>query len=1616
MKVSLKQPLALLLALALILPGAMILSPSLEAGAAETSKYADNLKAEPVRLPAGTTTQDFIANPEQPDIYTLRSDYKVQRDGKYFINYQPYVATVGAAANQDEKNKVNKNIKLPDFPGYGTPQDGSGNPLTIPIDYQKVVEAAKKGESSGDKEYGLLYKNSQDFKYEAEEKEITVKHVFQDINDFETYGLKPGETKEKITKPKGSVGSNLEVKPLEGDQITGFIPEAKSITVRVPQNTNTFTVEYRYNRNHYDATFDTAGGTEVPTRTLYYGQVIPEQKDIPKKVGATFRGWKPSMDLKDEKGKTFKKDEIITDASGKAIKDLNAKLIMPAENVKFTAVWKDNEKADYAIQFWTEKADHPEGASLLDKYDFVGTHVYKKKPTGTRPDLANETVNGVEFPDLDQARLNKIWNNARFYRNAFLYLNKFYKYNKELTDKENADPNDSNVVKSVSSNGKTVYNIYYDRQVYDLYFTKSNAKDTDPESTFYPEIWRHGKKLGEPGNPYHFQARFNQLMTEWPNDALETKGFSEGKQSYGWGPNFGSPEWQYRDTPPYRLSAEEFLDMADYTKRGGYTNEIDAGNGVTLPVNWNARPRTFTTLSFGIEQRGPDKDGNQPMPHHMDFWMDGFKPGETIIDYKLYRTKSDTSSKTYGHKYPVVQGFTPYPLSEHPNYPPSEVSKQLDPDELDAMNDERAEKTPFPNETVIGPYEDDVRTKGKMKFMYTFFNRADEWGDVADGSDQFDTNGYIRFKYHRNKYKLRFNNDPAKLKDDSEYNNTNQTDVFYQKPLKDLDLDNPQTLVKLGLSDLVEKDGDGYRIKRPEGLAPQMVFKGWALDPAGQKLVWENKETMPAHNLVLYAKWGEPDYKWKVTFDPNGGTLASIAEEKVTTARKTIREGDISDQKEVTYAIKGKNEGDKQVFTLVQRQKLVEPEKPTRKGYSFMGWEVQHLKKDANTGEYTEEVDNSYRDTYGVPELYSFGNDVVSPIYLKAIWVPNNRVDVKVFHHFLDKDFAKDSGVDPNPAEDTLSSQRAGQYAATIGSRQDDRWILATDEELNKSEDQNIKDIYQKYNGRVGFNNTYFQMFKVEPEKIVDDSGNLVANPKLKDNVFHFFYRPFRSRHYQVNYLHEKAKAELAKPGITAAERQKIIDKYRILDQEEVTSGARHYDARNYKPIIGWKLVSDPQQQLFYDVDEETNRLKGTTARGTEGVDFFYKDNEINFFYKDVRVIEVPSGSETPKGYVRVTFKASDGGSFGEDKDGNPIKEIHYDVLEGTKFESIPVPKELKKGEDPEKDKYYLTPEDGKTFEKWDEHPLLDAATIIKKEDESSYVFTAYFDWFTLTTEGMATTESFDDPNGIWTNDFVPKLDDLKQVIKAKGKDNTIKPLPEYESIDFYDADGKEVKTRGDIYKLVNEKGKSDAEEVVRTVTLKAKVQFVGESKPREIDVPIRVYKNRYDALPSGEMPDFLKKATTGNGDLVKLLDGKTYVKVTVKPSSRLGNLTPKSYWVNPKAWVEIPEIAVSDGEKAATGFKHWSANKAVQNEGLAKLGVYDFNKRHKFSEDTVITPVFVDKVVTPVPEKKENKPIMSPGPVTGANALLYLYAAALFTAAGTALVISRTRRKAQRA
>ncbi|MDU5567948.1 MAG: Rib/alpha-like domain-containing protein, partial [Peptostreptococcus anaerobius] len=435
----------------------------------------------------------------------------------------------------------------------------------------------------------------------------------------------------------------------------------------------------------------------------------------------------------------------------------------------------------------------------------------------------------------------------------------------------------------------------------------------------------------------------------------------------------------------------------------------------------------------------------------------------------------------------------------------------------------------------------------------------------------------------------------------------------------------------------------------------------------------------------------------------------------------------------------------------------------------------------------------------------------------------------------------------------------------------------------------------------------FFQQFRVEPAQILNTETNKIEdNPKVTDNIFKFFYIPFRQREYKVNYIDERFKGNETQEGAA------------IIDQELVTNGNRHYDARNYRPIPGWKLVGDPQQQLFFDVDEETNEFLGINGTGKD---------EITFYYKDVRVIEVPNKNDpVPDGYVRVTYKADKGGSFGKDKDGNDIKELNYDVIKGLKSDLLPVPKELKEGETVDQDKHYITPDDGRKFTKWDKSPLLNKNTII----DANHTFTAYFEWSGLSASGIVRTEAFKDDKKYetkdWSNNFAPTIEELKK-------------------------------------------------QLVRTVNVKAKVAFKEGKEPQELDIPITVYKNVYEALnKDGDKPLFLKEAEGKEAKDGGLKDVTgNYVKVTVQPTEKNTNKDAKVYYVNPKAWVNIPEVAWSEADKDKTDFLKWTADKDAQNEKDEKgksTGVFDFSKRHKFTEETLIKPVFTNDVV----EQKEGE------------------------------------------
>ena len=1206
-----------------------------------------NIPVKPVKPGDKETPESLTENPEQPDIYTLRTDYKVERmdaDGKssYEINYQPYIGSVGAAASKDEIDKVNKTIDLPDFTGYEKPQESHD------ITYDLIKDKAVKGEIETN-DFGTHYKANQSFDYEADTTKIKVKHVFQDIDNFEKFGPKPGESEYTITTEEDvKVGSIIKIKPLGDDEIKGFVPEQDFIKIQVPNDTDDFVVEYRYYRDKFNINFDTDGGTELPSRTLYYGQTIPKLDFGVTKVGAELKGWKANKDITyGENGENkLSKETLITENDFKQ----GIPYAMPAEDLTFTADWKEKDKAPYVIQFWTEKPDYNDKDDTLplrDRYDFIGARRIDDAKTGSTPDLTNLDIHGITFPDLNEGRLEKAQDNKEEFE-------RYYFLNEDLTKVQNASKKDPNVQKTVSSTGETVYNVYYDRRVYTLYFTAAYGEIIDMVGSFWPIITRDGQVIGQEGSPYKVDARFNQSLAGiWPKDAevsnLPTSfGNEQGDTGLlGWIINNNFSYDIYRDTPPYRLSAEDFIDAEDVMLDGqGHGDDIPIGEGKT-------KKRDRFEISLGSTSY------EQAVVHHIDIMKDDFD-GKEQIDYGMSYWKSDTDSVPYyDFILPHLQGFTLKKETRQAEWIGLKKGSVRNWDvykTFDELNTERNEKTPFRSDA------------DKIEYIDKF-----PWGKKSfEGA-----NAYNYANYSRNKYKLKLNNDPKTVKNDSEYGADDILDVPYEYPLEDLKLDTKHKPAE-----------------RPTWVPEDWEFKGWALDPAGKNLIKIGKETKLHYDQVVYAKWGEPDKKYKVTFDPDGGSLESLSENTLTTSKKTITEGDAGEETEVTYPIKEPSVGDKQVFTVLNRQILNKPKnKPTKKGYDFMGWEVIYYLKNED-GEYTEKQDTSYHDQYGVPELYTFGNEVVSPIYLKAIWVPNDRVDVKIEHYFLDENFNFVKKDD----DEALEEMRAGQIASATATKQNEEYLLASHDELIKKLTGDLKVQYEEYNERMKSNNPFYQNLRVEPEKIANpETGEMEDNPEAKNNVFKFFYIPIRTREYKVNYIDESYKG--------SADEKKGA----IIPQETVVNGNRDFDARNYKKIPGWVLAEGekPQQQLFFDVNKETNELIGINGTNSD---------EITFYYRDVRLIRVPDGDDStpPKDYVRVTFKAGDNGQLQEN--GVP-KEVSYYVVKGLPFSNIPVPKVNNQ------DGVNIVPDKGFDFEGWQTEPLKDSDCV-----NQDYTFIAKFE------------------------------------------------------------------------------------------------------------------------------------------------------------------------------------------------------------------------------------------------------------------------------------------------
>lgn len=815
-------------------------------------------------LSNGKTSGDYIKDPDMAKLYTARRDFKVRRGEEFVINYEPYIATVGEDATEEEKAKINKEIPKPEFDGYTSP---TPDQRTIKITYDKIMKLAKSGHLDGSE-----YKGTKDYQYTPKRNKIKVKHVFQSLDDKSTYGLMDGSTKEIETEEWGETGSSITITPLEQIKRPGYVPEENEIITQVPEETTKdIEIEYRYNRARYLVKFDSNGGSDVHSLNIFYGKTIPYNDEEPEKEGCGFVGWVTDTDITYGPARDTiaagtlitNKDEVeFTNANGTKekvnVKDIydpkktlkiNNDIInngfvnaMPASDIIFKAYWKEKPTADYTIQYWTEKADYDDtnpNLALRDKYDFIGSYVVKDADTTILPDLnviaeENRGANkgNITFPDLDVARLGK----AKKDKDEFA---KYYFLNEKLTKEANKVPDPAKpankVQKKVLATGETVYNVYYDRRVYTLYFTAANDVAFDLMGSFWPIITRNGQVIGKEGAPYKVDVRFNQSLDKiWPKDEevsnLPPAGSDKGVDigPIGWIINNNKGEQIYRDTPPYRLSAEDFIDSQDVVGTGDFEG---FGHSDQIPIGENkTKARDKYEISIGSTSY------EKAVVHHIDIIKDDFE-GKEQIDYDMSYWKSDTSAgEDYDFGLPHLQGFTlkeERRKAEGIGLKKGSVGDWTVYKTFDELNAQRNKKTPFRSDA------------DKIEYIDKF-----PWGTKSFNG----VNGYNYANYTRNKYKLKLNDDPKKIKNDSDYTDgKDRFDVPYEMPLKNLNLDT------------------NNKPQKPTWVPNDWKFKGWATDPAGENLLKDGKETKLHYDQFLFAKWGEPDKKYTVKFDLDGG-------------------------------------------------------------------------------------------------------------------------------------------------------------------------------------------------------------------------------------------------------------------------------------------------------------------------------------------------------------------------------------------------------------------------------------------------------------------------------------------------------------------------------------------------------------------------------------------------------------------------------------------------------------------------------------------------------------------------------------------------------------------------
>ena len=328
-------------------------------------------------------------------------------------------------------------------------------------------------------------------------------------------------------------------------------------------------------------------------------------------------------------------------------------------------------------------------------------------------------------------------------------------------------------------------------------------------------------------------------------------------------------------------------------------------------------------------------------------------------------------------------------------------------------------------------------------------------------------------------------------------------------------------------------------------------------------------------------------------------------------------------------------------------------------------------------------------------------------------------------------------------------------------------------------------------------------------------------------------------------------------------------------------------------------------------------------------------------FEKDVKEQDqeqIPGRENYP--YTMAHFDLTDKAEIRPEVEGEKVKR-HFQVWSKNKV-TLQVVEPVGKTEQDEngrsftwKFKYWEEVDGNRKWYVTEENPYV-VDQFLKKD---TYIKAVFEKDYTSNDEQVETFVTHESKEGI--NDFLPTFDDLQKQIKIKKGDNfvTIDELEDAEKVKVKYAPGDGYTDfDAEIYDKLQEKEnpkENGIEAPTRTETIKAKLTYP-DGEVKEVEIPIKVYKNIYEAKTETKRPVYVPK---------------DYVKVTVDPTTKATNPQKTYYYVNPDAKVVIPgEDPTGTGDNV---FTKWTM-KADSASGDGED--YNLPARHQFTEASTIT------------------------------------------------------------